>query len=173
MTDAEGNPGYRAGMGRGSKNQRLGWALKGAPLRTKDLRLNALGGIVEGRKLRDKVTALMLKKEANPEDAMVYCVFAEPELSGAAFIDGKPDTVAVLPLTNGTADLELAKKFVGKLPIGFLVFVLDTADTERHVFGHTRPLIVTDKRAVAMMDKALESVTHTIKRRMGLLRGEN
>jgi hypothetical protein len=170
MTEAEGNPGYRAGMGRGSKTQRLGWALKGAPLRTKDLRLNAIGGIAEGRKLRDKVTRLMLdaKHALNPEDAMVYCVFAEPDLS--AFVQGK--TVAVLPVKNGSADLELAKQFVDKLPIGYLVFVLDTADPKRPVFGHARPLIVEDPRGIEMNAKALETVTNTIKSRMGLV-GEN
>jgi len=177
MTEA--NPGFKAGIGQGTRSQRLGWALKGATVRTKDLRLNAIGGIAEGRKLRDKVTRLMLDAKVkgvpaplNPEDAIVACVFAEPDLSSVAIINGVPDAIAFLPVTNGAADLELARKFVGKLPVGFMVFVLDAADAERHVFGHTRPLIVEDGRAVKMMDDALKVTTNKIKSRMGLV-GEN
>ena len=81
MVTAEPNPGWAAGIGQRSRKDRVGWALKGAPLRKKDLRLNSLTGIAECRKLRDRITTMMLEAEAHPEDAMILCVFAEPDLS--------------------------------------------------------------------------------------------
>ena len=79
-----------------------------------------MGAIVEARKLRDHVTALMTKAEAHPEDAMVFCVFAEPDLSALI-----PEILYIPSKNSGVVDLALAAKHADKLPIGFLVFVLD------------------------------------------------
>jgi hypothetical protein len=130
-------------------------------MRTKDLRLNAVAGISEGRKLRDKLTALMLNADANPEDAMVYCVVASPDLSGG--LDARP-----VGVTNGPSDLALAKQVMDKLPIGFLVFVLDKADPEEPVFGHMRPLIVEDQRAIKLNQRAFDTTVRAIKRQYGI-----
>jgi hypothetical protein len=154
----ENNPGWAAGIGQSSPVKRLAWALKGATLRKKDLRLNALSGISEGRKLRDKVTALMQDAGANPADGIVYCLFAEPDLSALA--PGLP--VAKLELQNGASDLALASQFIDKLPIGFLVLVVDRSDPQRPVYGHARPLIVEDPRGVDMNEKALSKLMRII-----------
>lgn len=150
--------GFQSGIGQRSKTTRLAWALKGAPLRTKDLRLNAIAAVAEGRKLRDRVTALMTEAKANPEDAMIYCVFAKPDLSAV-----KSERMGV---TNGPSDLALAKKYVDALPIGFLVFVWDRKDAQKSIFGHMRPLIVKDRRAIQLNVQALRTVTEQIRNRL-------
>jgi hypothetical protein len=152
---AEANPGWAAGIGQSNRVKKIGWALKGAPMRKKDLRLNALSGIAEGRKLRDRVTALMEEAKANPEDAMVFCVFAEPDLSAIV------PAIAFLPAGSGASDIKLLSdpdsKYADKLPIGFLVFVLDRNDAQEPIFGHARPLIVEDPRSLDMNARALKA----------------
>jgi hypothetical protein len=159
MVVSDPNPGWAAGIGQRSRVKQLAWALKGAPMRKKDLRLNALTGIAEARKLRDRVTTLMTNAEANPEDAMVFCVFAEPDLSQLV-----PE-VAFLPV-GSTSDIKLAGKHSDKLPIGFLVFVLDRLDPLRQIFGHARPLIVEDPRGPFMNAQALAAYENQIKRKL-------
>jgi hypothetical protein len=149
MVKTEGNLGYEAGMGQRSKAYRMGLALMGAPPRKKDLRLNAIAGIAEGRKLRDKVTALMLKAEANPEDARCYIVFATPDFSA---VKEQP-----LQIANGAHDLKIASSFVDKVPVGFLVFVIDREDEKRPILGHPRYLLI-DPRAKALVDQAYKRV---------------
>jgi hypothetical protein len=160
MVKSGHNPGWMAGIGQRSRVKQLAWSLKGAPMRKKDLRLNAVSGIAEGRKLRDRVTALMLRADANPEDAMVFCIFAEPDLSALI-----PE-MARLGIKNGASDISLAAKHPDKLPIGFLVFVLDRNDPERPIFGHARPLIVEDPRGIELNAQALDSYERQIKRRL-------
>ena len=159
----EANPGWAAGIGQSNRVKKIGWALKGAPRRKMDLRLSALSGIAEARKLRDKVTALMQQADANPEDAMVFCVFAEPDLSALV------REIAFLPVGSAVSDIALVSKYPDKLPIGFLVFVLDRSDAQEPIFGHARPLIVQDPRALAMNEFALHSYTQTIKQKYGLV----
>ena len=159
VTEAqEGNPGYRAGIKQKSRIQQLGWALKGARRREKDLRLNSFSGVAEGRKLRDRVTQTMTGEKTVPEDALVYIVFAKPDMS--AFI---PEEITI---TNGASDIALAQKYMEALPIGFLVFVWDKE--KQYVDGHDRPLIVSDPRAVALNERALNKVANIIKRRLGV-----
>jgi hypothetical protein len=152
--DKELNPGYAGGIAKRREVIRLGWQLKGAPMRKKDLRLNSVAGIAEGRKLRDKVSSLMKEAKADPADAMVLCVFARPDLSEAKS--------AEMSITNGPADLALATKYVNELPIGFLVFVWDRQDPARSIFGHARPLIVEDPRALDLTEQALARATKRI-----------
>lgn len=154
----EGNPGYAGGIGKRSEVIRLGWALKGATKRLKDLRLNSMSAVAEGRKLRDKVTELMKKKAAEPQDAAVFVVWAKPDLS--AF------STAEMSLTNGPSDIALATAGINALPIGFLVFVWDKQDPEQSVFGHVRPLIVEDPRAVKLNEQALSSTATKIQSEM-------
>jgi hypothetical protein len=160
MVAEEINPGWAAGIGQRSRVKKLAWALKGAPLRTKDLRLTAMGGIVEARRLRDKVTALMTKADASPEDAMVFCLFAEPDLSRLA------PGLAELLAHDSAADLGEAAKYSGKLPIGFLVFVLDRNDPQQPILGHARPLIVEDPRGIELNGSALHMATQALTRRL-------
>lgn len=147
----ESNPGYAGGIAKRSGVVRLAWALKGAPVRKKDLRLNAVAGIAEGRKLRDKVTALMQDAAADPEDAIVLCVFAKPDLSAVV------PKFAQLGVENGPSDFALVKDHINELPIGFLVFVLDREDSSQSIFGHARPLIVEDPRGIEFNVKALHA----------------
>jgi len=156
----EPNPGWAAGIGQRSPVQQLAFALKGAPVRKKDLRLNALAGVAECRKLRDRVTALMQEKGANPEDAMVLCVFAEPDLSALV-----PELL-FLPVKNGTEDLRTAAKHIDKLPIGFLVYVWDRKAKHEPIVGHYRALIVEDPRAAALNEAALQSYKRQIERKL-------
>lgn len=154
----EGNPGYMAGIGQQSRVKQLGWALKGARRRTKDLRLNSMSGVAEARKLRDRITELMKDAEALPEDAMVYIVFAKPDMSAVI-----PTEVS---LTNGPSDIALATKYIDALPIGFLVFVWDKEDPQQSVFGHHRPLIVEDPRAIKLNEQALIAAANLIQKRL-------
>jgi len=154
----ENNPGWAAGIGQRSPVKQLAWALKGAPMRKKDLRLNALTAVAEGRKLRDRITTLMEEKGADPNDAMVLCVFAKPDLSALV------EKVLYLPVKDGAADLKMAAEQIDKLPIGFLVFVWDHEAPEEPVVGHARPLIVEDPRAVRLNSVALAAYTAQIER---------
>jgi len=158
MTESEPNAGYAEGIGKRSKARRLSYALKGAPMRKKDLRLNSMSGVAEARKLRDRVTELMKKAGASPEDGMVYIVFAKPDLSAVI-----PEE---LSLTNGPSDIALATKHVDALPIGLLVFVWDKRDPEQSVFGHHRPLIVEDPRAIRLNQQALTTAANLIQNQL-------
>jgi hypothetical protein len=160
MVEAEANPGFNAGIGQRSKTERLAWALKGAPMRKKDLRLNAIAGIAEGRKLRDRVTSLLTDAGANPEDGMVFCVFAEQDLSALV------PRLTPLGVKNGASDLALVSEYVDKLPIGFLVFIWDRQDPQQSIFGHARPLIVEDLRGIDLNEKALRAYTLKIKNQL-------
>ena len=75
------NAGYDAGIAKRKKKERLAWTLKGAPLRTKNLELSAIGALAEGRKLRDSITEKLNKSGINPEEAIICIVFVEPDLS--------------------------------------------------------------------------------------------
>ena len=161
MTKTEPNAGYAGGIGKRSKARRLSYALKGAPMRTKDLKLNAVAGIAECRKLRDRVSELMKSAEADPADAMVFCVFANSDLSGSMN--------AEMSLTNGPSDLALASRFVNAIPIGFLVFVQDKEDPQQPIFGHARPLIVEDPQALRLTERALVRATEKMKDRLAEL----
>jgi hypothetical protein len=119
-----------------------------------------MAGIAEARKVRDRVTALMIEADANPEDAMVFCVFAEPDLSAVV------SSLAYLPVKNGANDLELATQNADKLPIGFLIFVLDRQDPQQSIFGHARPLIVEDPRGIELNIQALQAYERKIKNRL-------
>jgi len=148
----EANPGYAGGIAKRSNVTRLAWALKGATIRKKDLRLNSMSAVAEGRKLRDRVTELMKKAAAGPTDASVFVVWAAPDLS--AF------STAEMSLTNGQSDIALAAAGIDALAIGFLVFVWDKQDPDQSVFGHSRPLIVEDPRAVKLNEQALISTAN-------------
>ncbi len=139
-------------------------------MRKKDLRLNAMGGIVEGRKLRDRVTDLMTREKLNPEDAMVLCVFAEPDLTA---IIGE---VLYLPVTSkgALAEIKAVERYADKLPVGFLVIVRDTNDPKKPVYGHARPLIVEDPRGPLLNELALHTYMKRIENKMkaeGLIPG--
>jgi hypothetical protein len=126
-------------------------------MRKKDLRLNALGGIAEGRKIRDRITALMTREGLNPGDAVVLCVFAEPELSLQVKLP-LPVELSV----DGAGDLAQIVANEGKLPIGYLVFVVDRQDPQRPIFGHARPLIVSPP-GIELNDRALRAYTHILR----------
>jgi hypothetical protein len=160
MVATETNPGWAAGIAKRTPVKQLAWRLKAAPLRKKDLRLSELSGIAEGRKLRDKVTSLMLEAEANPGDAIVLCVFAEPDLSALA------PGAAELEVTSGASDIAHVNSFAGKLPIGFLVFVVDRQDAQKSIFGHARPLIVEDPRGLELNHKALLIVERRVRNKL-------
>jgi hypothetical protein len=151
------NAGFDAGIRMKSAHKRLGWALKGAPLRKKDLRLSALAGIAEGRKLRDKVSGLMRDAGANPADAMVLCVFAQQDLSALV------SEVLVLPVSDNGTDVKAALEHADKLPIGFAIFVLDRADNEQPIISHARPLVVEDPRGPLLCEMARQAYERKIK----------
>lgn len=164
--DKPSNPGFAGGIAKRSPLQRLAWALKGADgLRKKDLRLSAMAAIAEGRKIRERVTDLMLKAEAAPEDARVYCVFVERDVFAevpigldAAAIDALADARPPVPgrahirVLDEMHDFKLASQFADRLAIGFLIFVWDrkewaSNDPRKQVIWSIRPLIVEAARA--------------------------
>jgi hypothetical protein len=147
----ESNPGYAGGIAKRSDARKWSYAMAGAPKRQKDLRLTAVTGIAEARKLRDRVSERMKKAEAEPGDAIVLCVFAKWDLSAVA-------GVAEIGVENGVSDLKHIRKFMENLPIGLLVIVRDVKDKKQPVYGHSLPLIVEDQRSLAMNDAALAKV---------------
>lgn len=163
MVAIENNPGWAAGIGQRSRAQRIAWALKGAPPRKKDLRLDAIGAVVEGRKLRDRVTTLMERADLDPDDAMVLCIFAEPDLSALAM----PPLLYLPVKSKGTmAEVEAVKNHAEKMPVGFLVFVRDANDPKKPIYGHARPLIVEDQRGPRLNEQALRSYAAKIENRL-------
>jgi len=162
----KGNPGFAGGINKRSEARQLSFRLKAAPLRKTDLRLSGVSAVAEGRKLRDHVSELMRAakdfsgKPVNPAEAMVYIVATNPDLAG-------PPKPYEIGLTNGDSDLALAKQLIGKLPIGFLIFVRDTTDEKLPVFGHARPLLVEGadgQRAIELCHFALMKVGNLLKK---------
>lgn len=129
-------------------------------MRKKDLRLNALGAVAEGRKLRDRVTATMTREGLDPEDGMVLCIFAEPDLSGLFGFFHVPVK------SNAVREIEVVQQHTDKLPVGFLVFVRDTNDAKQPIFGHARPLIVEDPRGPLLNELALHTYARQIEAKL-------
>lgn len=168
------NPGFAGGIAKRSAVQRLAWALKGAErLRKKDLRLGAMAAVAEGRKLRERVTDLMLRAGAEPEDARVYCVFVEKEAFAELPVGADAETIdsfldaprpvpklARLRVNDEVQDIKLAGKFATAIPTGFLIFVWDRNEWARNdprqsVVWTIRPLLVEDNRATGMNSYAM------------------
>ena len=147
------NAGYNAGIAQTSQLKRIGWALKGGPTRKKDLRLNTMGAVAEGRKLRNRVNGMMQEAGWNPDNAMVFCVFAEADLSALT-----PEALFLPVKDTGAGELKAALDHADKLPIGFLVYVIDVTEAvpSERLIGHARPLIVEDPRGRALNEAALE-----------------
>lgn len=155
MSKEETNPGWAAGIGQRSRIQQLAWAVTGAPIRKKDLRLNTLSAIAEGRKLRDRLTAIMQQADADPADARVYCVFVDPGVFAEPDIENDPELsaldavytprVARLTVASGASDMNLINALTGLVPTGFLIFVWDRNAWPRNTNGviwTIRPLMV-------------------------------
>lgn len=175
MVKSDPNPGWAAGIGQSSQVQQLGWALRGAPPRKKDLRLNAISAIAEGRKLRDRVTVSMRNVGADPADARVYCVFADSQAFAELNPISDPDLTALdiihvpmlarLRVANGANDVKLITKFADKLPVGFLIFVWDRNDPKPPIWS-IRPLIVEDHRATTTIAAAMRSEKQRIEAKL-------
>jgi hypothetical protein len=151
------NAGYNAGIAKRNKKERLAWTLKGAPLRSKDMQLTAIGALAEGRKLRDSITKKMRASAIDPDEAIVSIVFAHSDLSAL-----NPRFLAVPVKASTAAEIEGATSYVDDLPIGFLVFVWDKP--EQKIFGHARPLIVEDPRSLALNEQALRVFERHLRR---------
>jgi hypothetical protein len=151
------NAGYDAGIAKHKKKERLAWTLKGAPLRTKDLKLTAIGALAEGRKLRDSITEKLERSGINPEEAIVCIVFAESDLSALI-----PKFPIVQLIASSAIEVDTAAKFADKTPVGFLVFLWDKGD--QAIFGHARPLIVEDPRSLALNAQALRVFERHLRR---------
>jgi hypothetical protein len=151
------NAGYDAGIAKHKKKERLAWALKGAPVRSKDLRLTTIGALAEGRKLRDSITEKLDKSGINPEEGVVSIVLAEPDLSAIT-----PKFPIIPHAPSWEIEIDIAEKFADKTPIGFLVFIWDKADQK--IFGHARPLIVEDPRSLALNAQALRVFDRHLRR---------
>jgi hypothetical protein len=100
----------------------------------------------------------MKKRGANPEDAVVYLVVAEPDLSAVV-------GAANLPV-NPASDYKLAGTNSDKLPIGFLVFAIDREDPQQPIFGHVRPLIVEDPRGPRLLATVLAKKNYELKTKL-------
>lgn len=146
--DMTPNAGYDAGIAKRKKKERLAWTLKGAPLRSKDMKLSAIGALAEGRKLRDSITEKLKRDGIDPEEAVVCVAFAEPDLSALV-----PNIAVIRIVPSTAAELEIVAAFAEKTPIGFLVFIWDK--TDQKIFGHARPLIVEDPRSLTLNEQAL------------------
>jgi hypothetical protein len=185
------NPGFVSGIAKRTPLQRLAWALKGAEgLRKKDLRLSAMAAIAEGREIRERVTDLVLRAGADPEDARVYCVFVNqaafaepPEDADAETIDSfinapRVPRLARLRVKDDISDFKLAAEFREALPIGFLIFVWDRNDWARndpgrYVIPSIRPLIIEHSRATGLnafaMREEKKAIEKHLKKAAGVL----
>lgn len=107
--------------------------------------MSSLIAVAEARKLRDSLTTKLTSKKINPEDGIVQIVFAVPDLSSLR-------SVRTVELTTAK-DMGLASEFASHLAIGFLVWVWDRE--EKQIYGHARPLIVSDPRSLDLNSQAL------------------
>jgi len=142
------NEGFAAGIATRSSIERLAWALKGAPLRKKDLLLSPLGAVAEGRKLRDSITAKMRQSSLDPTDAAIFIAFAKPDFT-ALSEDSAETLIPVVPDHNG--EIVIAAKNGRNTPIGLVVLLRDEAEG---IFGHVRPLLV-DPVSLRLNEQAL------------------
>jgi hypothetical protein len=154
------NRGFESGIAQRSEKTRFAFALAGAKERKKDLVLNAVNGVAEARKLRDRVSSQMRSKGWNPEDALVYIVFVEPDFTRVS--------KRLIGIENGPSDMRVIQDYMGKLPIGFLIFIWDKDAETQPIFGHARPLIVSDPRSIRLNEQALASAEKDIRKQMGL-----
>ena len=142
--------GFAAGIAKRAPRERLHWTLKGAPVRKKDLRLTALQAVGNARALRNDISEKMTRAGLPPEDAHICIVFARPDFSELL-------PLLPIPVTANGRDLELAQQFTGSLAIGLLVFVWDKKGPTAPIYGHVRPLIVEDSRALDLNAKAVRA----------------
>ena len=150
------NPGYEAGIAQRSKAERLAWTLKGAPPRKKDKRLNALEGILEGRKLALSLAGKLTSAELQTSDGAVGLVFARRDNLGKI---AEPVEIVRYPShTSDSDDLEAARRHILDVPVGFIVCVLDREKGE--VIAHSRPLIIQDS-ASQLLEVAAKATTMT------------
>jgi hypothetical protein len=153
-TTKNANPGYEAGIAQRSKAERLAWTLKGAPPRKKDKRLNALEGILEGRKLALSLAGKLTTAELQTSDGAVALVFAKRDNLGKI---ADPVEIFRYPShTSDSDDLEAARRHILDVPVGFILCVLDRE--KRNVIAHARPLIIQDS-ALQLLEAVLEKAT--------------
>src|SRR5437870_9482918 len=69
--------GNEASREKRSKAEDVAWALKGGPKRKKEMKLTAMHGVWEGRKLAVSLAAKMSKAGLKPSDAVVSLAFTD------------------------------------------------------------------------------------------------
>lgn len=142
------NRGYEAGIGQVSAAKRLAWALSGAPLRKKDLKLTPIGALAEACRLRQAVTDKCRAWGVEPNDIVVAPIFADSRLSQLV------PRLYVMPVECDTAkQIKVVSANATNTVIGMLVFVWDRES--QNLFGHARPLIVNDPRALSLNAQAV------------------
>ena len=137
--------GYKAGIKKASKAERLGWALKGSPRRTSEKSLNVVQAVAEGRRLAQTMAEKLKAAKLPKGDGGICVVFGNRDLTNSDYTG--------FPQLDDTADLKIIQKFQNWAPLGYLVFVLDR---EKKAFiGHVRPLRL-DKPSLRLLEAELE-----------------
>jgi hypothetical protein len=148
MVDSEvAKLGYKAGIKKASKAERLGWALKGSPRRTEDKPLNVVQAVAEGRRLTQTMTEKLKAAKLPAGDGGILVVFGDTHLT-------KSDCAA-FPPADDASDLKTIKKFQTWSPLGYLVFILDRE--KKNFIGHVRPLRL-DRASLRLLEAALAKV---------------
>jgi hypothetical protein len=146
MVDTEvARLGYKAGIKKASKAERLGWALKGSPRRTAEKALNVVQAVAEGRRLAQTMAAKLKAARLPAGDGGICAVFSNADLSKSEYVG--------FPVSDDKSDLRIIHKFQTWVPLGYLVFVLDRE--KKQFIGHVRPLRL-DKPAVQLLEAQLE-----------------
>jgi len=146
MVDTEvARLGYKAGIKKASKAERLGWALKGSPRRTAEKALTVVQAVAEGRRLAQTMAEKLKAAGLPVADGGICAVFGNANLSKSEH--------GGFPVSNDKSDLQIIQKFQSWNPLGYLVFVLDREN--KQFIGHVRPLRL-DKPSLRLLETELE-----------------
>jgi hypothetical protein len=146
MVDAEvARLGYKAGIKKASKAERLGWALKGSPRRAAEKALNVVQAVAEGRRLAQTMAEKLKAARLPAGDGGICAVFGNADLSKSEYVG--------FPVSDDKSDLQIIQKFQTWIPLGYLVFVLDRE--KKQFIGHVRPLRL-DESALQHLEAQLE-----------------
>lgn len=151
------NSGYAAGIARESAAKRLAWALSGAPLRKRDFRLTPIGAVAAARELRDSVSEKMRSARLDPEDAIVAPVFARADMNAL-----EPHFRGLSVEAEAQQEIEIATTNASSIAISAAIFIVDRESG--CVFGHARPFIVEDGRALRLSAQAVRVFGRHIRR---------
>lgn len=122
--------------------------MSGAPIRKSDLKLTPIGALAEARRLRLSVTDKSKVWGVDPNDIIIAPAFADSHLARLV-----PRLHVVSVECDMKTEIEAVCANATNTAVGLLVFVWDRES--QNLFGHARPLIVNDPRALNLNAQAV------------------